>query len=260
MHWESLAVERLKGVAMIRINRPETMNALETSVKKDLIDCFQSFYEDNDVRVIVLTGTGKAFCAGGNLRELEEKGSIDHVRKQVLLSRQMILTIQALQKPIIAAVNGTAAGSGVSIALACDLIIASDKARFSLGFVRVGLVPDSGASYFLPRLVGLNKAKELALTGRMVSALEMADLGLVNQVVSHEEIEEKALRLAGEIAEHPPLAIAFTKKVLNQGYNLNLLDALEAEAQYLTVCRQTKDHVEGVKAFREKRKPVFSGQ
>ena len=259
MNYETLLVNRDDHVAIVRMNRAESMNALEYNLRCDLVDCLQTLSKDDETRVVVLIGSGNAFCAGGDLRELRDKMKIDQARKYVHHVNRVILAIQNMEKPVIAAVNGAAMGAGFSIVMACDLVVASETARFSQSFVHVGLVPDLGGTYFTPRIFGLQRAKEFAFTGKILRSNEMARLGLINEVVPPEELENKAIQLAHQIAEGPTLALGLTKKLLNQSWNSNLEQMLELEAQYQATCMQSEDHMEGIRAFYEKRKAKFKG-
>jgi 2-(1,2-epoxy-1,2-dihydrophenyl)acetyl-CoA isomerase len=207
-----------------------------------------------------LTGEGKAFCAGGSLRELEGGmraiAAVDYMKDV----SELIVAITKLEKPVIASVNGAAVGAGFSLALACDIVIASDNARFSQTFAKVGLIPDLGGLYFLPRIVGMHKAKELIFTAKMLNATEAFDLGLVNHVVPAEELDAFTMKLAAEIAGGPMKAIALSKSILSKSFQLSLADVLEYEALAQAICMQSDDHKEGIKAFNEKRFPAFSGR
>ena len=260
MNYETLLVNLDDHVVMVRMNRAESMNALEYRLRTDLVDCLQTLSEDDEVRVVVLIGNGNAFCAGGDLRELRHQMKIDQARKYVNHVNRVILAIQNMEKPVIASVNGAAMGAGFSIVMACDLIVASETARFSQSFVHVGLIPDSGGTYFTPRIFGLQRAKEFAFTGKILSSNEMAGLGLINRVVSPEELENKAIELAHQIAKAPTLALGLTKRLLNQSWSSNLEEMLDLEAQYQAACMQSEDHMEGIRAFYEKRKAKFKGK
>ena len=260
MDYETLILDLNDHVATVRMNRPESMNALEYQLRVDLVSCFGEFTEDEDVRVVLLTGTGKAFSAGGDLRELRQRMDIDRSREYVRHVSRVILAIKSLEKPVIAAVNGAAFGAGFSIVMACDLVVASVQARFSQAFVKVGLVPDLGGTYFLPRLVGLQKAKEFAFTGKIVSAHELFEWGVINLLVPHKELRRKAFDLACQLAEGAPLALGSSKKLLNENWESSLEEALEREAQSQAVCMQSEDHMEGIAAFHEKRKGHFKGK
>ena len=260
MNYQTLLVNILDHVAMVRMNRAESINALEYELRVDLVNCLQTLSKDDNIRVVILIGSDKAFCAGGDLRELRHQMKIDQARKYVLHVSRVILAIHNIEKPVIAAVNGAAMGAGFSIVMACDLVVASETARFSQSFVHVGLIPDLGGTYFTPRMFGLQKAKEFAFTGKILGSNEMARLGLINKIVPPEELENKAIELAHQIAEGPPLAFGLTKKLLNQSWNSNLNQMLELEAQYQAACMQSEDHMEGIRAFYEKRKPKFKGK
>lgn len=254
MQYETLLLDAKDQVAIIRINRERSMNVLEYRLCADLVDCFQTLSGNDDVKVVILTGSGKAFSAGGDLREVGQHMPVDQAREYVSRISKVILAIRDLEKPVIAAVNGAAVGAGFSIAIACDLIVASEKAIFSQAFVQMGLIPDLGATYFTPHLIGLQKAKELALTGINISPHELAKMGMINYVVPPEELEAKAFHLARKITEAPLLVLGLTKKLLNQGLNSNLDEMLELEAQAQATCMQSEDLVKRIKAFYEKKK------
>ena len=258
--YETLLVDLSDHIAVVRMNRPESANALEYQLRVDLVDCFQRLSENDDIRAVILTGTGNAFSAGGDLRELRQRMTVDGARKYLLHAGKVVLTIQNIEKPAIAAVNGAAMGAGFSLVMACDLIIASEQAKFSQAFVKVGLLPDLGATYFLPRLLGLQRAKELAFTGKVLSAYELADLGLINYLVPHKQLEKKAFDLARQLAEGPTLALGSAKKLFNKSSQFSLEEMLEIEAQSQAACMQSEDHMEGIAAFYEKRKSQFKGR
>ena len=260
MSYETLLVELKDRVAIIRINRLETMNALDHQMRTDLVACFKELAAREDVRVVILTGIGRAFCAGADLQEIEMGRTAEEGRKYMQHASSIIQAIQDLEKPVIAAVNGPAVGAGFSISTACDLIVASEKAVFAQSFIRLGLVPGMGGTYFTTRLVGLQKAKELAFTGMMVKAPELERLGAVNYVVAPDEVESKALELAARLADGPPLALALTKKLMNQGLNSSLPEQMALEGQTQAGLMQSEDHMEGIRAFLEKRKPEFKGK
>lgn len=260
MHYETLLVDVKDQIAMVQMNRPGSMNALEYQLRADLIDCLMKVSESNEIRVVVLTGTGKAFSAGGDLRELKDGMDVEVARKTFMHGSKIILAITNMAKPVIAAVNGAAFGAGFTVAMACDLIIASEEAIFSQVFVRVALVPDIGATYFTPRLVGLQKAKELAFTGKTLNANELAKLGVVNFVVPQGDLENKTLEVARELAQGPSIALGLTKKLLNQSWNFSLEKMLELELESQVVCLQSEDHMEGIAAFYEKKKGQFRGR
>jgi 2-(1,2-epoxy-1,2-dihydrophenyl)acetyl-CoA isomerase len=259
-NYETLLIDLKDQVAILRMNRPQSMNALERQLCLDLVECLRILSECEEVRVVIITGSGKAFCAGRDLRELRERMPVDEAKKYVRDVKKVIRAIQNLEKPVIAAVNGTAAGAGFIIAMACDLVVASENATFSQTFVRIGSVPDSGATYFIPRLIGLHKGKELALAGKTMGANELAKMGVIEYAVSHEELEGRTFELARQIAEGAPMAVRLAKKLLKQGLTASVEEMIELESQSKATCMQSEDFTEGIKAFREKRKCRFKGK
>jgi 2-(1,2-epoxy-1,2-dihydrophenyl)acetyl-CoA isomerase len=257
---QSVRLETSDAIATITLDRPEALNALDRAMKTELLAALRRVERDRSARALVLTGAGRAFCAGQDLREPfggEHPTLADELR---LRYNPVILAIRRLAKPVIAAVNGVAAGAGCSLALACDLRIAAEGASFVLAFGRVGLVPDSGATWFLPRIVGLARAAELALVGDPLSADEAARIGLVSRVVPAESLLDEARALAGRIADGSPLSMALTKRALQYSAGAGLEDALEHEAELQGIAGRSKDHEEGVAAFREKRAARFTGE
>ncbi|MHC4414113.1 MAG: enoyl-CoA hydratase-related protein [Planctomycetota bacterium] len=261
--FETLTIETAERICTITLNRPEVYNALNDKLTYELQDALKSAERDADARVIVITGEGKAFCSGQDLGELKQKyvpGFVPHLGNDIRRRYNPIAKrIREMEKPVIAAVNGVAAGAGCTLALACDLRIASEQASFIEVFINVGLVPDTGGTFTLPRLVGLGKALELCLTGDTVSAEEALRLGLVNKVVAADRLIDETNKLAGKLASLPARGIALTKRLLNQSFDNDLSRQLEAEAFAQETASMTEDHVEGVVAFIEKRKPVFKG-
>jgi 2-(1,2-epoxy-1,2-dihydrophenyl)acetyl-CoA isomerase len=256
---EAVRFETADQVATITLNRPQALNAFDRAMKTELLARLRSVERDTSVRAVVLTGEGRAFCAGQDLREPfggEHPTLADELR---LRYNPVILAIVRLAKPVIAAVNGVAAGAGCSLALACDLRVATEGASFVLAFGRVGLVPDSGATWFLPRIVGQARAAELALLGDPVSAEEAARIGLVNRVVPAESLLDEARALASRLAEGSPLAMGLTKRALRYGAHASLEAALEHEAALQGIAGRSRDHEEGVAAFRAKRAARFTG-
>jgi 2-(1,2-epoxy-1,2-dihydrophenyl)acetyl-CoA isomerase len=261
--YETIAVETADHVCTITLDRPDTFNAFSDQLTTDLAEALKQAERDRDVRVVVLTGSGKAFSSGQDLAELKDRYVPGYVPE---LSRDLhkrynpiIRRVCGMPKPVIAAVNGVAAGAGCSLALACDLRIASEHASFIEVFINVGLIPDSGSSYFLPRLVGHARAMELACTGRKVKADEAERLGLVNKVVPADALVDETNALAATLAGMPAKAIALTKRLFNQSLGHDLDQQLEAEAFAQETAGLTSDHMEGVMAFLEKRKPEFTG-
>ena len=219
--------------------------------------------DDNDVRVVVITGTGKWFCTGGDVQKFadgETKALEETVSSRRPAMCEAVLAINRMEKPVIAAVNGMAAGGGCNLALACDIRIAGDQARFAQVFTRRGVHPDWGGIYFLPRLVGYAKAAELIFSGEIVKAEEALRLGLVNQMVPQDRLAEAAREMAVRIAKNAPIPIAFAKRGLQHFYRWDLEQALDYECYVLEMCRKTEDIIEGFGAFLEKREPQFKGR
>ncbi len=261
--YTTVAVEIAEQVATITLNRPKTYNAFSDELSRELTAALKSVGRDDGVRVVVITGAGKAFSSGQDLAELKERyvpGYVPELSKDLHRRYNPIIRLVCgMEKPVIAAVNGVAAGAGCSLALACDLRVASERASFVEVFVAVGLIPDSGSSYFLPRLVGHARAMELCCTGRVVDAGEALRLGLVNRVVPADDLADETGKLARALAAQPARALALTKRLLRQSLDRTLDEQLEAEAFAQDTAGRTDDHIEGVMAFLEKRKPDFKG-
>ena len=248
------------GVLTLTLNRPDALNAFTVEMKDALLAALKDAARDKGVRVVVLTGAGRAFCAGQDLKERAAPGVNDLGTELRQRYNPIILAMRRLEKPIIGAINGVAAGAGISIAMACDIVIASDKASFTEAFARVGLLPDTGSSWFLPRLVGYQRAAQMMFTGDPVDAATAAQVGLVNRVVPADQLMDEASSLATRLAQAAPTALALAKRALNRALNSNLEDALEFEAQLQSIAGRSADHKEGVAAFVEKRPPKFSGE
>jgi len=253
-------LEKKNGIATITMNRPKVLNSLHPVVIDGLVNALLDVQKDTDVRVVVLTGAGKAFCAGGDLPYIETIDNPVEGREYINNAAKITSTIINMEKPVIAMVNGVAAGAGFNLALACDIIFCAKSARFAQSFVKVGLIPDCGGTYLLPRVVGLHKAKELMFTAELINADKARDLGIVNQVVDDAELKEITYKFAEKLANSAPIALALMKKILNQSDNLSLENELEMEAGLQCICLQTEDNKEGVRAFKEKRAPVFKGK
>lgn len=248
------------GVATITLDRPEALNALTVGLKADLLGAFRAVDRDRDVRAVVLTGAGRAFCAGQDLKERLEPGAAPLAVELRERYNPLIRQMRALDQPIVAAINGVAAGAGASLAFACDVRLAADVAAFRLAFGRIGLVPDSGATWFLPRLVGPARAAELALLDEPLSAVEAARIGLVARVVPAESLMTEAHVVALRLAALAPVALALTKHALERSWSVTLDAALEDEAWRQGIAGATADHAEGIAAFLEKRQPRFRGE
>lgn len=252
--------ESTSGVLTLTLNRPDALNSFTVEMKDALLAALRDAARDPEVRVVVLTGAGRAFSAGQDLKERQGPDVDDlgtELRKRY---NPIILAMRRLEKPIVGAINGVAAGAGMSLALACDIVIASDRATFVEAFTRVGLVPDTGSSWFLPRLVGYARAAELMLTADPLDPVTAERIGLVNRVVPADQLVAEANSIAVKLAASAPLALALAKRALNRAMGSSLEDALDYEAQLQSIAGRSTDHREGVTAFVEKRPPKFTGK
>lgn len=258
--YEALELSVRDGVATVRLNRPQARNALNEQLKGELAELIQQFAVDEQVRAVLLTGNGSAFCAGGDIKEMDPNRSPDAARLRMRkILRQVYLPLAQLEKPVVAAVNGDAHGAGVSLALAADIVIASEEAVLSLAFRRVAVVPDSGVLYFLSRQLGRSQAKDLIFTGRRMTAREALEIGLVNRIAPPAELEAQAFELARTLAAGPTIAFGLAKRLLDQAPSMSFEDMVELEAYAQGIAMSTEDHREAVAAFKEKRQPVFKG-
>jgi 2-(1,2-epoxy-1,2-dihydrophenyl)acetyl-CoA isomerase len=247
-------------VAFISLNRPDVFNSFNREMALSLQKILDNCSTDNSVRAIVITGNGKAFCAGQDLKEVTDPDLNPGFRK--ILEEHynpIIQKIRTIEKPIIAAVNGVAAGAGANIALACDIVLASENASFIQAFSKIGLIPDSAGTFFLPRLIGFQKASALMMLGDKVSAVEAEKLGMVYKMIASENFIEEVTILAETLAEMPTKAIGLTKRLLNQSMTNNLENQLALESDLQIEASSSNDYKEGVTAFVEKRKPEFNG-
>ncbi|MFN7085036.1 MAG: enoyl-CoA hydratase/isomerase family protein [Burkholderiales bacterium] len=255
----SIQVTKQNGVATVLLNRPDKLNALSAGMYHDLAEQFDALGQDDEVRAVILSGAGRAFCAGGDVGSM---GSYDVVagRKRSRGHHRAIISLHNLEKPVIAAIRGPAAGVGASLALACDLIIASETAYLLMAFKNVGIPPDGGAVYFLTQYLGVARAKELVYTARKLPASEAHELGIVMKVVPDGELEAQTNALAQELATSATYALSLAKKLFQSMYTPTLEQLLEMEILAVGGARLTHDHQEGVMAFKEKRKPNFRGR
>ena len=251
--------ELRQDVAVIKLNRPEKMNALTPELREALGTCFETAGRDPAVRSVLLTAEGKSFCASGDVGRMGEFTPASG-RDLLKLAHRMVRNLANIEKPVVAGVRGAVAGIGWSMALACDAVIASETAKFAQVFRHVGVVPDGGAVYFLTQHLGLLRAKELVYSGRRVDAAEAHAMGLVNRVVPDDQLDAVAFEHARELAAGPTFALGVAKKMFKMMYQPDLETVLDAEAWAQGLALMTDDHKEGVQAFFEKRKAVFNGR
>ena len=258
---KSIEIEIKNNIAWIKLNRPEVFNSFNREMALSLIDTLKSCNTNDEVRAVVLTGNGKAFCAGQDLKEVTSP-ELNPGFKKILEEHYnpIIKQIRSIEKPVIAAVNGVAAGAGANIALACDVVVAHEKVSFIQAFSLIGLIPDSGGTFFLPRLIGFQKASSLAMLGDKVSADEAERLGMIYKVIPFERFEDEVNELAKKMANMPTKALGLIKKTLNASMSNNLDEQLALESKYQIEAAQTDDYAEGVAAFIEKRQPNFKGR
>ncbi|MCX6020409.1 MAG: enoyl-CoA hydratase-related protein [Chloroflexi bacterium] len=273
MERQFVTLERDGHLATITINRPERMNALGQQVTNDLHSALDEVQHDRDVWVVILTGAGRGFCAGGDMRDagarisapdaLPRTAGDDYVNRTMNVGRQTVelgIHVRELRQPVIGAVNGAAMGAGFSLALSCDVRVASDQARFQMAFTKRGFVPDTGATHLLPRTVGPALAAELVLTGRIIDADTALKMGVVNRVVPHDLLMQEARALADEMLVNPPITISMAKQALQRGLLTDLRTSVDYEIQMNATATRTADWQEGVKSFLEKRTAVFQGR
>ena len=259
MKYSKIQFDIDNGVAMIRHNRPDKLNSFDREMSLEVIDALDNVKDDKSVRAVLLTGEGRAFSAGQDLAEAIAPGT----KIEDILTTQynpIVRRIRALPKPVVAAVNGVAAGAGANIAYACDLALAAESANFIQSFINIGLIPDSGGTFTLPRLVGMQRAFGQMILAPKVSAKEAEDLGMIWRAVPDAELMKEALALAQKLASLPTKAIALTKQAMDRSMHSSLDGQLDLENELQTLAGASADYHEGVKAFLEKRKPVYTGQ
>ena len=263
MTYKCLLYDVQDRIATLTLNRPERLNALGDTLRDDLFDAVTKSAADPNVGVLVITGAGRGFCSGGDVKSMSERNQSGQVsalgEKLAPMRDRIILAMRDCPKPVIAAVNGAAAGAGMNMALACDMRVASTAAKFSQAFVKRGLHPDWGGTWFLPRLVGTAKACELIFTGESIDAAEALELGIVNAVVAPEELMAETYKLARKMVAGAPIAIQLAKRAIYHNQDVDLRAGLEFETFAQNICRETDDAREGIKAFVEKRAPAFRG-
>ncbi|MBI3015532.1 MAG: enoyl-CoA hydratase [Candidatus Tectomicrobia bacterium] len=266
MPYDTILWEMKNNVAQITLNRPDQLNALNIPMCREVMSALEICQSDPQVRCVTVTGAGRAFCFGGDVKlmlESVQRGDSEgerFLRELVFYLHGMISAIRRLEKPVVGAVNGVASGAGFSLALACDLVLASDAARFNQAYVKIGLSVDGGSSYFLPRHLGMKKAAELFFTGDMIDAAKAFELGIVNRVVPADELNRAAFDLASRLAEGATLAMGRTKMLLNSCFHESLESQMEIERQLIRQSTRSQDFAEGIRAFAEKRSPKFQSR
>jgi 2-(1,2-epoxy-1,2-dihydrophenyl)acetyl-CoA isomerase len=258
--YETIFLKKEAGITTLTLNRPEKYNAISRLMTCELLDALTAISNDKDNRVLVITGAGKAFCAGADAEDLGSERTTLEARIWTQHTSKLMLLMADLEAPVIAKVNGVAVGVGCSLALNSDMVIASDTARFSLIFSQVGLIGDGGSLFNMPRLVGPMKAKELYFTGRLVSAQEAEAIGLINKVVTAQDLDAEVSNLCAKLASGPTVAYGIAKKIINKGLNMDLASVLELEAMGQAVASTTEDFKEAAKALLNKRPPRFKGK
>lgn len=263
MSYDQIDITEDNGITTITLNRPEKLNALAGHMRRDLAEALEAAGSDRTVHVVVITGVGRAFCSGGDvaaMADLIERQDADEFSRLLGSARRVVTAIRHMSKPVIASINGPAIGAGFNLALACDLRIASSNATFGQSFAKVGLHPDWGGTYFLPRLVTPNKACEMFFLGDSITAEEAQRLGLINFVVAPSELETETRKLAERLREAPAIAIAAAKQAVYMSHSAELEEMLRYETEAQMRCFDSDDGAEGVRAFLEKRTPKFTGR
>ena len=261
MPYQFILFEVDQGVARITLNRPDVLNSIHTAMSGEIQEALAHAAREPEIRAVLLTGKGRGFCAGQDLDEVRPGGTVNdfaaHARNAYT---PIVRGLRALEKPVVCAVNGVAAGAGANLALACDLVLAAEEASFVQVFAKIGLVPDTGGSFFLPRLVGMARATALAMLAEKITAAQAVDIGLIYRACPAASLDEEASKLALHLATQPTVGLSLTKRLLNAAWVNDLETQLELEAECQGAAGRSADYAEGVAAFLAKRKPVFTGR
>ena len=261
MTYRFILFEVSQGVARITLNRPDVLNSIHTAMSGEIQEALGQAAREREIRAVLLTGAGRGFCAGQDLEEVRPGAAVNdfaaHARNAYT---PIVRGLRALEKPVVCAVNGVAAGAGANLALACDLVLAAEEASFVQVFAKIGLVPDTGGSFFLPRLVGMARATALAMLAEKITAAQAVEIGLIYRACPAASLDEEASKLAVHLATQPTLGLGLTKRLLNATWDNDLETQLELEAECQGAAGRSADYAEGVAAFLAKRKPVFTGQ
>jgi 2-(1,2-epoxy-1,2-dihydrophenyl)acetyl-CoA isomerase len=257
MGFQTLLVETREGIVTVTLDRPQARNALDLVMRRELLDALDQIDADPSARVVILTGAGGHFCAGGDVKTMQPGSAVAEGRARVAALNRLVTRLVEFPRPVVAMVDGFAVGAGCNLALCCDLVIASDRAKFGEVFAKIGLVPDGGGSWLLPRMVGLARAKELIFTADIIDAAEAERIGLVNRVVPAAELASVTRALAARIAQGPPKALAMAKHMVNRAASTDLTAALDVEAFSQAIAITGDEHREGLAAFFEKRPAKF---
>ena len=268
MQYKTIILEKKNGMAILTFNRPQTLNAWNAEMSEETTDAINEIGKDENTKVLIVTGAGRGFSSGADVRQELAKvaeGASGTIFERIIQGKPSIVTIalqlRRMDKPVIGAINGIAVGAGFSVALACDLRIASERAQFSMAFILRGLIPDCGGTFFLPKLVGSARACELIFTGDIIDAREAERIGLVNKVVPHEELMKATEELANRFVKRPSIALRYAKRAIYKGLaEGDLPSHLDYEVSLNRMCMDTEDFKEGVRAFLEKREPIFKGR